>query len=171
MFFTLIGPGCQFTNNDKAHGTLWLMLDQSSSMAQLDPQATQIERLRWADALGLLPTDMRASPLGRLTARLSMLRADLAQLQIKASTPAEDAEARYRVDQLSKALRESGMTSSPASPMRPRRTRRARTIPRRSRHADHRHGRGQRKKVESRSKPEQGPDGSSTRCRRVRRAS
>src|SRR5690242_6854295 len=81
MFVTLVGAGCQFTHTGSSNGTLWLMLDQSASMAQTDPQSTPLERLRWADALGYLPAEMRCSPLGRQAARLAILREDLNQLQ------------------------------------------------------------------------------------------
>ena len=43
-------------------GSLWLVLDQSGSMDQADPQARPEEKLRWADAAGLLPPNFRPAP-------------------------------------------------------------------------------------------------------------
>lgn len=61
--------------------TLWVVLDQSLSTGQKDSQALPIERLRWADALRLLPPDVRASKLDRCQARLGALHDELLHLQ------------------------------------------------------------------------------------------
>ena len=50
-------------------------------MGQKDLQATPVERLRWADALGLLPAESRTSKLDRAVARLSALHSELLFLQ------------------------------------------------------------------------------------------
>src|SRR3954464_15826205 len=105
MFLTLVGPGCMFVWSHKANGTLWLMLDNSASMAQTDPQATPVERLRWADALGYLPADARASGLGRQAAELGVLREDLIALAGVTVAPVEEKDAGPRVQNLAKDLR------------------------------------------------------------------
>ena len=105
MFVTLLGAGYQFTHTTTSNGTLWLVLDQSGSMAQTDPQATPVERLRWADAAGLLPADAHASPLGRHAAKLDVLLADLSQLQAVANKPVEDKDAAHKVGEIAKGLK------------------------------------------------------------------
>lgn len=72
--------------------TLWVVLDQSLSMGQKDPQASPVERLRWADALGLLPDEARPSKLDRSAARLSALRDELLNLQRPQAPGADDTE-------------------------------------------------------------------------------
>lgn len=98
MFAVLLGPGCQFTHRGSANGTLWLLLDRSASMAQLDPQATPLEKLRWADAAGFVPADVRASTLDRQAARLAALTEDLEHWQGVLPVPVEDDVARKKLD-------------------------------------------------------------------------
>jgi len=47
-------PAMQWTQSRSSAGTLWIVADQSPSMATSDPQATDIERLRWARSIGLM---------------------------------------------------------------------------------------------------------------------
>jgi hypothetical protein len=77
----LFRPLLIFHKATKTNETLWVVLDQSLSMAQKDQQATPIEHLRWADALGLMPPETRASKLDRAAARLYTLHDDLLQIQ------------------------------------------------------------------------------------------
>jgi len=67
-------PSVLWTTVHRSPGTLWLLLDQSGSMALRDPQATAVEKLRWADALGLLPDSKRKSKPDILAARLYALQ-------------------------------------------------------------------------------------------------
>lgn len=86
----LMRPQVTWNNVTQTPETLWLVLDQSLSMAQKDKQATGIERLRWADSLGLLPPQARPEKLDRAQARLEALHGDLvdylqkAQVRLKA---------------------------------------------------------------------------------------
>ena len=50
-------------------------------MGQKDPQSTAVERLRWADSLGMLPPDSRKSKLDRAAARLTAFHDELLDLQ------------------------------------------------------------------------------------------
>ena len=61
-------------------------------MGQKDPQATSVERVRWADALGMLPPDSRPSKLDRSAARLSALHDELLDLQRDKTAGADDKE-------------------------------------------------------------------------------
>src|SRR6185295_6098090 len=51
MFALLAGLSVRWTRTASSGGTLWLLVDNSASMAQPDPRATPVEKLRWADAL------------------------------------------------------------------------------------------------------------------------
>jgi hypothetical protein len=104
VFVMLLGLGRVFSRTGKSDGTLWLMLDQSQSMDRADPQATPVEKLRWADALGLLPPDARPAGLDRLAARLSVLRADLLHVQSVAGQPVEDVDAKAKVADMARDL-------------------------------------------------------------------
>jgi len=105
MFLVLISPGCQFDHNGTSNGSLWMVLDQSGSMAQTDPQARPEEKLRWADAAGLLPPTFRSSSLDRPAVKLIALREDANYLQGLTAIPVEDKDARKRVDDLVKGLK------------------------------------------------------------------
>src|SRR5207253_3224761 len=79
------------TSNDPP--TLWLLIDRSGSMAQKDLQSSPIERLRWADALGLLPSKVHRESTDRMAASLSLLRDDLPAIRGgAAASTAERAE-------------------------------------------------------------------------------
>ncbi len=57
MFVLLAGPVYQWRHVRNSRPTLWVLIDQSTSMARADHQMSQAERLVWARALKLLPTD------------------------------------------------------------------------------------------------------------------
>jgi hypothetical protein len=57
MFVLLAGPVYQWRHVRNSRPTLWVLVDQSTSMARADHQMSQAERLAWARALKLLPTD------------------------------------------------------------------------------------------------------------------
>ncbi|HSU68355.1 MAG TPA: hypothetical protein VLJ39_15860 [Tepidisphaeraceae bacterium] len=73
----LLGPVRQWAHTHHSSGTLWVLVDNSMSMRQKDPQSTDAERLRWADSLGYLPPDLRPSRVGANANRLAALRDDL----------------------------------------------------------------------------------------------
>jgi hypothetical protein len=96
----LLGPVRQWGFTRHSNGTLWLVLDQSLSMKQKDPQSSDIERLHWADALGKLPPDARPSRLGVSVNRLAALRDDLEHFRTDAghlSTDGDDAKPREKL--------------------------------------------------------------------------
>ncbi|HEY2589872.1 MAG TPA: hypothetical protein VGI81_29275 [Tepidisphaeraceae bacterium] len=80
----LLGPVRQWAYTRHSSGTLWVVVDQSLSMKQTDPQSSDLERLRWADALGKLPPDAQPSPLGLSVTRLAALRDGLDHLRADA---------------------------------------------------------------------------------------
>jgi len=80
----LLGPVYQQTHTTHSSGTLWVLVDQSMSMRQKDPQSTRLEQLRWADALGLLPADLRPNRLPVLVRQLSALRDDVKHFESEA---------------------------------------------------------------------------------------
>ena len=73
----LLGPVRQWARTRHSNGTLWVLLDESMSMRQKDSQSTDVERLRWADALGYLPADLRPAKVVVSANRLTALRDDL----------------------------------------------------------------------------------------------
>lgn len=77
----LLAPSRQWAIRRHSNGTLWLLLDQSLSMRQTDPQTTARERLRWAEALGELPADMHPPGAGATLCGLIALRDGLAHLR------------------------------------------------------------------------------------------
>lgn len=81
IMLLLLRPVRQWASTHNTGGSLWVVIDQSLSMKQTDPQSSRIEQLRWADALGYLPADMRTSRLDRMAAKLSALRSELEHLQ------------------------------------------------------------------------------------------
>ena len=110
MFVLLAGLSVQWRRTGSSGGTLWLVVDTSASMAQADPRATAVEKLRWADVLGLLPVDLRASKLDRRVAELAALRADLAHRRATAELDAKTwgAELRAWADRVRAAADELG---------------------------------------------------------------
>lgn len=106
MLLLLLRPVHQWVNTDKSGGTFWIVADHSLSMAQKDPQATNIERLRWADALGKLPPDLNTGKLDRLDARLVALRDDLRRMQDEANAPYSEADASKRVESFARSIRD-----------------------------------------------------------------
>ena len=96
----LAGPVYQWRHNAESGGTLYVVLDQSRSMAYADRQATAVERLRWADALGLVPSDARPDKLDRWVAALEALRDEWTYLKGRSELAAEGSEAAERVQQL-----------------------------------------------------------------------
>jgi hypothetical protein len=80
-FMLLAGLGVRWKRTGSSGGTLWLVVDQSGSMNRPDPQATPLEKLRWADALGLLPREVGRPALDRAAAQAAALRSDLAHLR------------------------------------------------------------------------------------------
>ena len=87
LFILLLQPVVQWTHTSSSAGTLWLMLDQSNSMATTDTQATPIERLRWADGLGLLKANTRPSKLELPLAGVLWLQQSLPALKAMADAP------------------------------------------------------------------------------------
>ncbi len=87
LFILLLQPVRRWTDTSSSAGTLWLMLDQSPSMAVTDPQATSIERLRWADALGYLKNTPRTSRLDLPLADVRWSRQSLQALRPSPDTP------------------------------------------------------------------------------------
>jgi hypothetical protein len=73
----LLGPVRQWAHARHSNGTLWVLVDESMSMRQQDPQSTAQERLHWADALGYMPPDLRPSHVSVSAERLTALRDDL----------------------------------------------------------------------------------------------
>lgn len=88
-FLLLAGITLQWTRTGSSGGTLWLVMDQSGSMAMADQQATDVEKIRWADSLGLLPPDTRPSKLDRRIAQIKALRGDLAFLRTRGELAVE----------------------------------------------------------------------------------
>jgi hypothetical protein len=93
VVIVLAQPALRWIRTTNSAGTLWLMLDDSESMTMTDPQASPVERLRWADALGILPEGIRISRPDRHLAQFSCLRDQLLALRPmateSASTPTE----------------------------------------------------------------------------------
>jgi hypothetical protein len=102
-FVLLAGLSLRWKRTASSGGTLWVVIDRSGSMGHADAQATPVEKLRWADALGFLSPGMRTSRLDHAAARLSALRAELAHLRTRADGAAAgdvSAELRRWADRL-----------------------------------------------------------------------
>lgn len=69
--------------------TLWVLIDQSQSMAQVDRQATPAEQLHWADALGSVDHGKTFSHLDSSIARLSAFHDDLPNLRKELAAPSQ----------------------------------------------------------------------------------
>jgi hypothetical protein len=80
VFSLLLRPLWVWQQKTTEPPALWVLVDQSLSMAQKDQQASPIERLRWADALGLLPPGMQRRGLDRQAAILAAVRDRVAVL-------------------------------------------------------------------------------------------
>ena len=96
----LFAPLMRWNHTEKSAGTLWLVLDQSPSMAVVDKQATPVERLRWADALEYLPSDARKNRFDRTAALLTCLREDLAALK----SPTQNSDDKKPVARFAKVM-------------------------------------------------------------------
>lgn len=105
VFLVLLGLARVFTWVGQANGTLWVMVDQSASMDRADNQATPIERLRWADVIGLLPAEARPATLDRQAARLGVLAADLSFFQSATNQSVEEKDARKKVTDIVRNLK------------------------------------------------------------------
>ena len=93
----LLGPVRQWSHVRHSSGTLWVLVDESLSMRQKDPQSSDAERLRWADALGYLPADLRPGRAGLSVNRLTALRDDLEHFRSDADQLlAEDSNSKQR---------------------------------------------------------------------------
>ena len=104
MFLLLAGPVYQWRHTSESGGTLWVVFDQSTSMDHADRQMTPVERLRWADSLGLIPREARPSKLDRQVASLAALRADLAHLESRSQLVTEERDESKRVAALAKQV-------------------------------------------------------------------
>ncbi len=82
LVLLLFSPQLHWTRVEHSPGTLWLVLDHSESMAFHDPQATSVERLRWACALGYIPHNVWSDALDRDLAGLLLLRERLEQYRL-----------------------------------------------------------------------------------------
>jgi len=80
VFGLLLRPLWVWKQTSTSPQTVWILADQSLSMGQSDTQATPVERLRWANAVGALPADVHPSPLPRLMSDLMALHGDLLSL-------------------------------------------------------------------------------------------
>jgi hypothetical protein len=100
LMLLLLRPLRQWTSTSNTGGALWVLIDQSLSMKQTDPQASKIEQLRSAEALGYLPAEVRPSKLDRLTAQLIALRAELQYLQTSSDASQQGVQMKRWADQL-----------------------------------------------------------------------
>jgi hypothetical protein len=90
MLVVLAGLSVRWDRTASTGGTLWVLVDTSASMTLRDARATDLEKLRWADALGLLPPDVRPSKLDRQLARLTAARSNLSHLRAHHDLPGTD---------------------------------------------------------------------------------
>ncbi|CAA9378309.1 MAG: hypothetical protein AVDCRST_MAG64-445 [uncultured Phycisphaerae bacterium] len=104
MFVLLAGPVYQRSHTSESGGTLWVVFDQSGSMDHADRQMSPVERLRWADGLGLLPAGARPSKLDRQVASLAALRADLAHLETRSQLASAEKDEQKRVAEFAKGV-------------------------------------------------------------------
>lgn len=81
MLLMLLQPVIRWTQTRHSAGTLWLLLDQSPSMGSRDAQATDLEKLRWADELGFISPSTRRVKPDLDYAAIACLRADFLALQ------------------------------------------------------------------------------------------
>lgn len=105
VFAMLLGVGWVFSRTGRSDGTLWLVLDASQSMDRPDPHASPVEKLRWADALGLLPAGVRPAAADRQAARLAALQGDLLYFQALTGQPVEERDAKAKVEEMARGLK------------------------------------------------------------------
>jgi hypothetical protein len=105
VFGMLLGPAWVFTSVTEMPGTLFTLVDRSGSMSRADPHATPIERLRWADAAGLLPAGARPGAVDRQAARLRLVDADLRRYQDLTRAVPDEGTAPARMKELTEGLR------------------------------------------------------------------
>ncbi|MCL2647346.1 MAG: hypothetical protein FWD61_10150 [Phycisphaerales bacterium] len=74
-------PAMQWSYTRTSAGTLWFLIDQSTSMQASDPQSTPAERLHWAEALGYLSAKSRNQQLDLRLAELTVLQSEFRLLQ------------------------------------------------------------------------------------------
>jgi len=74
-------PTLRWAYTQTSAGTLWFLVDQSTSMQASDPQATPPERLRWAEAMGHISAKVRDQHLDRRLAELVVLQSEFLSLQ------------------------------------------------------------------------------------------
>lgn len=67
-------PALQWKSTKTSSGTLWIVVDQSPSMQTQDPQASEAERLQWAEGAGLIKRPQRPD---ELLTRISVLADEL----------------------------------------------------------------------------------------------
>lgn len=110
-------PAMQWSLTHTSAGTLWLVTDQSPSMATTDPQATDLERLRWARGIGLLEPPKRSAEA--LAARVHALAGefrDLSPAPVPGGT--ERAEIRDFSDRIAAWVKEVQKVSRDVDAMR-----------------------------------------------------
>lgn len=100
----LLGPVYQRVRTTHSSGTLWVLVDQSISMRQKDQQSTLEEQVRWADALGLLPPELRPSRLLVTLNQLIALHDNVKHLESEASHLSDVEEGRRRRQMLAEEL-------------------------------------------------------------------
>ena len=67
-------PALQWKSTRTSSGTLWVVVDQSPSMQTQEPQASDAERLHWAEGVGLIKRSERPD---ELLARMGVLADEL----------------------------------------------------------------------------------------------
>ena len=90
LLVMLLQPAVRWVHRKTVPGNLWLVLDSTGSMSTKDPQSTPLERLRWADALELLPEASPPNRLDRSVAMLGCLRGELSRISAPATYAHED---------------------------------------------------------------------------------
>ncbi len=81
MALLLLQPVRKWISTRTSAGTLWVLVDQSPSMQMKDPQAGNVEKLHWAEALGYLSDDVRPEKVDVLSAHLAALSAEFRSLR------------------------------------------------------------------------------------------
>jgi hypothetical protein len=107
-FVLLAGLGLRWKRTGASGGTLWVVVDRSGSMDHADPQATPLEKLRWADALGFLPPEARPAKLGRCAERLAAVGAELPHLRTRGELVNDPTGAARQAADFATALRGLG---------------------------------------------------------------
>lgn len=96
MAILLLEPALKWTQTRSTAGTLWFVVDSSPSMQMRDPQATAVERMRWAESLGYLGASVRPGKPDVLSANLAALAGEFLGLQpiVSGAPAAPEVEAR-----------------------------------------------------------------------------